>query len=72
MLAYRVMGRWRAGEIKSRSDHVRVIQEEWDGLEFEETKRDGRAWKGINWVENWNEKVLEEVIKQKGWDTKYM
>ena len=45
----------------------------FDKLEFEETKRDGRVWKGINWyVENWNDKVLAEVIKQDGWDTKYM
>ena len=41
-------------------------------LQVEETKRDGRVWKGINWyVENRN-KVLAEVIKQDGWDTKYM
>ncbi len=49
-----------------------MIKDEWDKLEFEETTRDGRVWKGINWyVENWN-KVLAEVIKQDGWDTKYM
>ena len=71
-LGYRCMARWRAGDIKTRKDHIRVIKEEWDGLEFEEVVRDGRTWKGINWyVDNWN-KVLEEVIKQKGWDTKYM
>ena len=65
--------RWRHGDIKTRKDYIRVIKDEWDKLEFEETKRDGRVWKGINWyVENWNNKVLAEVIKQDGWDTKYM
>ena len=65
------MARWRHGDIQTRKDYIRVIKDEWDKLEFEET-RDGRVWKGINWyVENWN-KVLAEVIKQDGWDTKYM
>ena len=72
-LGYRCMARWKKGEVKTRSDHIRVVKEEWDQLEFEEVVRDGRTWKGINWyVDNWNEKVLKEVIKQKGWDTKYM
>lgn len=72
-LGYRCMDRWRAGEIKTRKDHIKVVKEEWDQLEFHEVKRNGRVWKGINWyVDNWNEKVLKEVIKQKGWDTKYM
>ena len=65
-LAYRCMSRWRNGDIKGWVDHIRVIKEEWAGLEFEETKRDGRVWKGINWyVENWDE-VLKEVSSRAG------
>ena len=72
-IAYRCMARWRHGDIQTRKDYIRVIKDEWDKLEFEETTRDGRVWKGINWyVENWNDKVLAEVIERKGWDTKYM
>lgn len=60
------------GEIHSREDHIRVIQEEWKQLEYGEVVRDGRTWKGINcWVDKWGD-IMREVQKQDGWDTKYM
>ena len=71
-IQYRTIARAMKGEIHSREDHIRVIQEEWKQLEYGEVVRDGRTWKGINWwVDKWGD-IMREVQKQDGWDTKYM
>ena len=60
----------RASEISSREKMKAVIVEEWNGLEFEEVKEKG--WWGINnYVRNF-EKVLQAVVREKGYDTEYM
>ena len=62
----------RASEIHSVAEHWRVIQEEWDGLEFEDTRDgEGGGWCGINHLVMRTPQVLEEVIKEGGFDMKF-
>lgn len=72
-LAYRILRRYRKGDISSVDEHRNAILEEWEKLEFEEVvDEEGRTWKGINfYVRQWK-RVCEEVIAQDGFDTKYM
>ena len=58
----------RAKEIKSRDDMVKVIKEEWAGLEFERTER----WCGINHLVARFKDTLDAVEKEEGYDTWYM
>ena len=58
----------RADEIRSRKDMIRVIKEEWAGLEFERTER----WCGINALVANFTPCLEEIVANGGWDTSYM
>lgn len=58
----------RAGEIRSRADMIRIIKEEWAGLEFERTER----WCGINALVANFVPCLEEIVANGGWDTSYM
>ena len=58
----------RAGEIGTRVDMIRVIKEEWAGLEFERTER----WCGINALVGNFVPCLKEIVENGGWDTSYM
>jgi hypothetical protein len=58
----------RADEIKSERDMERVVREEWDNLEFEPSER----WCGINYLVTRTQKVLQAVIAEHGFDTRYM
>ena len=62
----------RACEIKSHEDMRRVIMEEWAGLEFETTEKPWGKWTGINWWCNKQKDILQAVVDNDGWDTKYM
>ena len=62
----------RAPEISSHEDMRRVIKEEWDGLEFEETEKPWGKWMGINWWCKKQKDILQAVVDNDGWDTKYM
>ena len=44
-----------------------VILEVWNGLEFEKTYK----WCGINFLVENTPEVLEAIIGESGWDTKY-
>ena len=57
----------RAKEIKSRADMIRIVKEEWAGLEFERTDR----WCGINHLVDNVVLALEEAVENGGWDTSY-
>ena len=62
----RVMKRHK--EIHSRADMIRIIKEEWAGLEFEPSDR----WCGINHlVTNVPKAMLECIEVTKGYDTSY-
>ena len=45
-----------------------VVKEAWSSQEFEATKK----WCGINHLVEKLPMILDEVILQKGYDTKYM
>jgi hypothetical protein len=47
---------------------IRIIKEEWAGLEFERTER----WCGINALVANFVPCLEEIVANGGWDTSYM
>jgi hypothetical protein len=64
----RILERVSAGEeIKTKEKMKQVILEVWNGLEFEETDK----WCGINFLVENTPKVLEAIIEESGWDTKY-
>ena len=58
----------RCDEIHGRADMKRVIKEEWDGLEFEETDH----WCGINHPVDNVKECLEMVVEENGFGTYYM
>ena len=58
----------RAKEILSRDDMMRIVKEEWHGLEFEKTER----WCGINHLVEKVPHALKEAIDNGGWDTSHM
>ena len=60
-------------EITGPAVMQRVIEEEWEALEFEETIRPcGRRWIGINALCRIFPCVCDEVIEQEGWDTRHV
>lgn len=62
----------RITEINSREDHVRIIKEEWKGLEFHEVENPWGKWIGINaWCKKFAN-ICQAVIDADGWDTEYM
>ena len=58
----------RAGEIRSRDQHIKIVEEEWKNLEFEPSDK----WCGINHLVMRTPDCLKEVIEQDGFDTSYM
>ena len=73
--AWRFLGarvKRRCGEIKNTADMNRVIQEEWERLAFDDSQYEEDGWIGINgYVDKWKD-ILEEVVKEDGWDTRWM
>ena len=64
----RILERVSAGEeIKTKEKMKQVILEVWNGLEFEKTDK----WCGINFLVENTPEVLEAIIGESGWDTKY-
>ncbi|KAH8058892.1 hypothetical protein JL720_13906 [Aureococcus anophagefferens] len=58
----------RAGEIRSRDQHIKIVEDEWKNLEFERSDK----WCGINHLVMRTPDCLKEVIEQDGFDTSYM
>ena len=58
----------REGEIHSWDEHERVIKEEWLKLEFERTN----TFCGINHLVSKIPTIMEECLRQNGYDTIYM
>ena len=58
----------RSSEIHSWKEMKSVVKEAWSSLEFEATEK----WCGINHLVEKLPMILDEVILQKGYDTKYM
>lgn len=61
----------RANEINDKVAMRKVIDEEWEGLEFEQVPEKGWGGGVNNYVREW-EKVLRAVVREKGYDTEYM
>ena len=49
----------------------RVILEEWDKLAFDNAQ-EHLGWKGINYWADKLHQVCKEIVKENGFDTKYM
>ena len=60
----------RASEIRSRATMIKVIGEEWAGLPFE--TEEGSNFIGINGLVRKYEEVLQAVVEENGWDTRFM
>ena len=61
----------RCGEIHTDDDMRRVMEEEWEELELDDSGKD-RGWIGINaWADKWCD-MNQAVLDADGFDTHYM
>ena len=61
----------RCGEIHTDDDMRRVMEEEWEELELDDSGKD-RGWIGINaWADKWRD-LNQAVLEADGFDTHYM